>query len=60
MTPYFTYDLTAFPTLFKHYAMRKTAQAHLAKVFMSNVQPSERKTQIHHLLDGGVLVHRVK
>ena len=61
ITPYFAYELTAFPTsLFKHYAMRKTAKAQLAKVLMSNVQPSERNTQIYHVLDGGALVHRVK
>ena len=40
--------------------MRKTAKAQLAKVLMSNVQPSQRNTQIHHVLDGGALVHRVK
>ena len=61
ITPYFAYELTAFPTsLFKHYAMRKTAKAQLAKVLMSNVQPSECNTQMHHVLDGGALVHRVK
>ena len=40
--------------------MRKTAKAQLAKVLMSNVQPSEHNTQIHHVLDGGALIHRVK
>ena len=40
----------------KDYAMRKTAKAQLAKALMSNVQPSERNTQIHHVLDGGVLI----
>ena len=42
-------------SLFKHYAMRKTAKAQLAKVLMSNVQPSERNSQIYHVLDGGAL-----
>ena len=61
MIPYFAYELTAFLTsLFKHYAMRKTAKAQLAKVLMSNVQPSEHNTQMHHVLDGGALIHRVK
>ena len=61
MIPYFAYELTAFPTsLFKHYAMHKTAKAQLAKVLMSNVQPSERNTQMHHVLDGGALIPRVK
>ena len=58
MTPYFAYKLTAFPTcLFKHYAMHKTAKAQLAKVFMNNVQPYEFNTQIHHVVDGGALIH---
>lgn len=53
-TPYFDYELTAIPTsLFKDYAMRKTAKAQLAKALMSNVQASECNTQIHHVLDGG-------
>ena len=40
MIPYFAYELTAFLTsLFKHYAMRKTAKAQLAKVLISNMQP---------------------
>ena len=61
MNPYFDYELTAIPTsLFKDYAMRKTAKAQLAKALMSNVQPSERNTQIHHVLDGSALIHRVK
>ena len=58
MTPYFDYELTAIPTsLFKDYAMCKTAKAQLAKALMSNVQPSERNTQILHVLDGGALIH---
>ena len=40
-------ELTAIPTsLFKDYAMRKSAKAQLAKALMSNVQPSECNTQI--------------
>ena len=58
---YFNYELTTIPTsLFKDYAMRKTAKAQLAKALLSNVQPSERNTQLHHVLDGGALIHRVK
>ena len=61
MTPYFDYELTAIPTsLFKDHAMRKTTKAQLTKALMSNVQPSQRNTQIHHILDGGALIHRVK
>ena len=61
MIPYFDYELTAIPTsLFKDHAMRKTTKAQLAKALMSNVQPSQRNTQIHHVLDGGALIHRVK
>ena len=61
ITPYFDYELTAIPTsLFKDHAMRKTTKAQLAKALMSNVQPSQRNTQIHHVLDGGALIHRVK
>ena len=61
MLPYFDYELTAIPTsLFKDYAMRKTAKAQLAKVLMSKVQPSGRNAQLYHVLDGGALIHRVK
>ena len=61
MTPYFKYELTAILTsLFKHYAMCKTATVQLAKVLMSNAQPSERNTQLHHVLDNSALIHRVK
>ena len=45
---YFNYELTAIPTsLFKDYAMRKTAKAQLAEVLMSKIQPSECNTQLH-------------
>ena len=58
---YFNYELTAIPTsLFKDYAMRKTTKAQLAEVFMTKVQPSECNTQLHHVLDSGTLIHRVK
>ena len=61
ITPYFNYELTAIPTsLFKDYAMHKTAKAQLAKALMSNMQPSECNTQLHHVLDGVPLIHRVK
>ena len=61
MAPYFDYELTAIPTsLFKDYAMHKTAKVQLAKALMSNVQPSECNTQLNYVLDGGVLIHRVK
>ena len=61
MTPYFNYELTAISTsIFKDYAMCKTAKAQLAKALMSSVQPSEHNTQLHHVLDGGALIHRVK
>lgn len=50
MTPYFNYELTAIQTsLFKDYAMHKTAKVQLAKALMSNVQPSECSTQIRHV-----------
>ena len=61
MTPYFNYELTAIPTfLFKDYAVHKTATAQLTKVLMSNAQQSECNTQLHYVLDGGALIHRVK
>ena len=42
MTPYFEYELTPIPTsLFKDYAMRKTAKSQLAKVLTSNVPTLE-------------------
>ena len=54
-------ELTAIPTsVFKNYAMNKTAKAQLAKALMSNVKPSECNTQLYHFLDGGALIHRVQ
>jgi len=61
MVPYFDYELTAIPTsLFKDYAMCKTAKAQLAKALMGNVQPSKCNTQLNYVLDGGTLIHRVE
>jgi len=58
MSPYFDYELTAFPTLlFKDNFMHKSVEAQLAKSLTDSVDSSE---QVMHVLDGGALLHRVK
>ena len=58
MSPYFDYELTAFPTsLFKDNFMRKSIKA---KSLTSSVDSSEHRRQVMHVLDGGALLHRVK
>ena len=60
MTPYLDYELTAIPTsLFKDYALHKSAKAQLAKALIY-VQPSEHNIQIYHVLDDGAIIHRFK
>ena len=61
MSPYFDYELTAFPTsLFKDNFMRKAAKAQLAKSLTDSVNSSVHRRQAKHVLDGGALLHRVK
>ena len=61
MSPYFDYELTAFPTsLFKDFFMRKSVKARLAKSLIDSVDSSEHRRQVMHVLDGGALLHRVK
>ena len=61
MSPYFDYELTAFPTsLFKDNLMRKSVKAQLAKSLTDSVDSSEHRRQVMHVLDGGALLHRVK
>ena len=61
MAPYFGYELTAMPTsLFKDNVMRKSVKSQLAQALGNAVQPSAEKAQAMHVLDGGVLIHRVK
>ena len=61
MSPYFDYELTAFPTsLFKDNFMRKSVKAQLAKSLTDSVDSSELRRQMMHVLDGGALLHRVK
>ena len=61
MSPYFDYELTAFPTsLFKDNFMRKSVKAQLVKSLTDSVDTSEHRRQVMHVLDGGALLHRVK
>ena len=61
MSPYFDYELTAFPMpLFKDNFMHKAAKAQLAKPLTDSMNVSEHKRQAKHVLDGGTLLHRVK
>ena len=61
MSPYFDYELTAFPTsLFKDNFMCKATKAQLAKSLTDSVNVSERRRQAKHVLDGGALLHKVK
>ncbi len=61
LSPYFCYELTAFPTsLFKDGIMRKTQKSQLAKIITSDVQPAECNARTKYVIDGGALLHKVK
>ncbi len=61
LSPYFCYELTAFPTsLFKDGIMRKTQKSQLAKIITSDVQPAECNARTEYVIDEGALLHKVK